>query len=114
VAEYVWLAEQVTGIDAGTFAKASRLELADSALRAPAAGFGEEDFYPDVIDKAAVLTCRLAWDHPLPDGNKELPGLRSCSSWTSTGLLGSPGNPTWTKPRRPCWPWPLTRWTKTR
>ena len=21
-------------------------------------------------DKAAVLTCRLSWNHPLPDGNK--------------------------------------------
>lgn len=70
LAEYVWLAEQVTGVEAGTLAKASRLDLADSALHAPQAGFGEEDFYPDVIDKAAVLTCRLSWNHPLPDGNK--------------------------------------------
>jgi death-on-curing protein len=23
-----------------------------------------------VIDKAAVLTCHLGWNHPLPDGNK--------------------------------------------
>lgn len=51
-------------------AKASRLDLADSALHAPQAGFGEDDFYPDLVDKAAVLTCRLAWNHPLPDGNK--------------------------------------------
>jgi prophage maintenance system killer protein len=29
-----------------------------------------QDFYPDIVDKAAVLTCRLAWNHPLPDGNK--------------------------------------------
>ena len=51
-------------------AKSGRIDLADSALHAPAAGFGDEDFYPDVYDKAAVLTCRLAWNHPLPDGNK--------------------------------------------
>jgi death on curing protein len=70
LAEYVWLAEQVTGTEAAVLAKASRLDLADSALHAPAAGFGDEDFYPDLIDKAAVLTCRLAWNHPLPDGNK--------------------------------------------
>lgn len=50
--------------------KAARVELADSALHAPSVGFGDEDFYPDVFDKAAVLTCRLAWNHPLPDGNK--------------------------------------------
>ena len=36
--EYVWLAEQVTGVPASTLTKASRIELADSALHAPAAG----------------------------------------------------------------------------
>jgi death-on-curing protein len=70
LAEYVWLAEQVTGIEAAVVAKVARLDLADSALHAPAAGFGDEDFYPDLLDKAAVLTCRLAWNHPLRDGNK--------------------------------------------
>ncbi len=70
LAEYLWLAEQVTGIDAATLVKASRVDLADSALHTPAAGFGDEDFYPDVYDKAAVLCCRLAWNHPLFDGNK--------------------------------------------
>jgi death-on-curing protein len=70
LAEYFWLAEQVTGIEAMSLTKASRVDLADSALHAPAAGFGDEDFYPDVLDKAAVLCCRLAWNHPLPDGNK--------------------------------------------
>jgi death on curing protein len=70
LAEYFWLAEHVTGIDTTSLLKASRVELADSALHAPAAGFGDTDFYPDLYDKAAVLTCRLAWNHPLPDGNK--------------------------------------------
>lgn len=70
LAEYVWLAEQVTGVEAAVLVKASRLDLADSALHAPAAGFEDQDFYPDIVDKAAVLTCRLAWNHPLPDGNK--------------------------------------------
>lgn len=63
----VLLAGQVTGIDATTLAITSRFDLADSALHAPAAGFGDDDFNPDVIDKAAVLTCRLAWNHPLLD-----------------------------------------------
>jgi death-on-curing protein len=44
--------------------------LADSALHAPQAGLGEEDFYPDPYDKAAVPACRISWNHPLPDGNK--------------------------------------------
>lgn len=55
LAEYVWLAEQVTGVEAAVLAKTSRLDLADSALHAPAAGFEDQDFYPDILDKAAVL-----------------------------------------------------------
>ncbi|HSH59415.1 MAG TPA: hypothetical protein VK988_07195 [Acidimicrobiales bacterium] len=35
LAEYLWLAEQVTGVEASLLAKASRIELADSA-RGPA------------------------------------------------------------------------------
>jgi death-on-curing protein len=70
LAEYFWLAEQVTGVDADTLTKAARSDLADSALHAPQAGFGDVEFYPDIYDKAAVLVCRLAWNHPLPDGNK--------------------------------------------
>jgi death-on-curing protein len=70
LAEFFWLAEQVTGLDTTTLVKASRVELADSALHAPQAGFRDEDFYPDLYDKSAVLACRLAWNHPLPDGNK--------------------------------------------
>jgi death-on-curing protein len=70
LAEYLWLAEHVTGIEAAVLSKAARVDLADSALHAPSASFGGKEFYPDVIDKAAVLTCRLAWNHPLPDGNK--------------------------------------------
>jgi death-on-curing protein len=70
LAEFWYLAERVTGINATTLIKISRVELADSALHAPQAGFGDTDFYPDVYDKAAVLACRIAWNHPLPDGNK--------------------------------------------
>jgi death-on-curing protein len=70
LSEYLWLAEQVTGIEAPVLAKAGRMDLADSALHAPEGAFGGIEFYPDLIDKAAVLLCRLAWNHPLPDGNK--------------------------------------------
>lgn len=70
LAEYFWLAEQVTGIEAAVITKSSRAELADSALHAPQAAFGGHEFHVGVIEKAAVLVCRLAWNHPLPDGNK--------------------------------------------
>lgn len=70
LAEFFVLAEIVTGIEADTLTSVSRVELADSALHAPQAGFGDDDFYPDPVDKAAVLACRVSWNHPLPDGNK--------------------------------------------
>lgn len=72
LAEAVVIAESVTGVDAKTLARASRLDLLDSALHAPQAGFGDDDFYPDFATKAAVLVVRIARNHPLPDGNKRL------------------------------------------
>ena len=92
LAEYVWLAEQVTGI-AAVLAKAARIDLADSALHAPSASFGGEDFYPDVIDKAAVLTCRLAWNHPLPDGNKRAAWAALVLFLDLNGVIWSPDPP---------------------
>ncbi len=70
LADYVAIVAEVTGLDMDTVMKVADLNLADSALHAPAAGFGDADFYPDFIDKAAVLIVRLAGNHPLPDGNK--------------------------------------------
>ena len=46
------------------------LMVTSGTLHAPAAGFGETEFYPAFVDKAAVLIVRLAKNHPLPDGNK--------------------------------------------
>jgi death-on-curing protein len=70
LAEALTIAEAVTGTPAAVLARASRLELFDSALHAPQAGFGDVEFYPEFADKAAVLTVRIAKNHPLPDGNK--------------------------------------------
>lgn len=70
LADYLAVAVSVTGLDIDTLIKATKLDLADSALHAPSAGFGDTDFYPDFVDKAAVLLLRLARNHPLLDGNK--------------------------------------------
>ena len=74
----------------------------------PRAGFGDQDFYPIKGDKAAVLTCRLAWNHPLPDGNKR-------ASWACLVLFLDLNDVTWiltlltsTRLRRPSLPWPRT------
>ncbi len=68
--DYLVIAAEVTGQTVPTLVNATNTAMADSALHAPAASFGGEDFYPDFVDKAAVLIVRLAKNHPLPDGNK--------------------------------------------
>jgi len=68
--DYLAIAAEVTGLDSDMITKVARVDLADSALHAPAAGFGDTDFYPDFVEKAAVLVVRLVKNHPLPDGNK--------------------------------------------
>lgn len=72
LAEAVLVAEAVTGLDSKTLTLSSRMALLDSALHAPRAGFGDQDFYPTLPEKAAVLAVRIALNHPLPDGNKRL------------------------------------------
>lgn len=72
LADYIAIAEEITGLAEAIVIKVANLGLADSALHAPAAGFGDSDFYPDFVDKAAVLIVRLAKNHPMPDGNKRV------------------------------------------
>lgn len=48
LAEALVIAEAVTDIELVTLAEASRLELLDSALHAPEAGFRDKDFYPSL------------------------------------------------------------------
>jgi death-on-curing protein len=70
LADYLAIAAEITGLDEDTLIRVAKLDLADSALHAPAAGFGEIEFYPNFIEKASVLVTHLAKNHPLPDGNK--------------------------------------------
>jgi len=43
--DYVAIATEVTGLDTETVMRTARLELADSALHAPASGFGDVEFF---------------------------------------------------------------------
>ena len=72
LAEALVIAEAVTGVDAVVLSKAPGIGLLDSALHAPQASFAGEEFYPEFLDKAAVLAVHIARNHPLPDGNKRL------------------------------------------
>jgi death on curing protein len=68
--DYLAAAAEILGVSEERLARLPRLELAESALAAPFAGLGEEDAYPTLELKAAVLLERLVRNHPLPDGNK--------------------------------------------
>jgi death-on-curing protein len=46
LADYLAIAIEVTGLEAETITRVTKLDLADSALHAPAAGFGDTEFYP--------------------------------------------------------------------
>jgi death-on-curing protein len=70
LADFLLIAEVATGLAAEELARLPNLALAESALAAPAASFGGVEFYPDFVDKAAVLCARIARNHPLRDGNK--------------------------------------------
>lgn len=68
--DYLLAAVEATGLPMETVRRVADRNLAESALAAPAAGFGEEERYPDIDEKAAILLRRLAGNHALPDGNK--------------------------------------------
>jgi len=88
LADYVAIAAAVTHLDESTITKVADLGLADSALHAPAATYGETEFYPDFVDKAAVLVVRLARNHPLPDGNKR-------AAWVALRMFVDLNGATW-------------------
>ncbi len=52
--DYLLIAEAILKIPAETLARLPRLDLAESALNAPSAGFGEVEAYPEFKVKVAV------------------------------------------------------------
>lgn len=64
------VAAEILGITPEQVARLPNVGLADSALAAPRAGFGDMEIYPTIPEKAVILLERLARNHPLPDGNK--------------------------------------------
>ena len=92
LADYLLIAEAVLGVPAETIARWPGIGLAESALHAPAMGFGGVEFYPDVIDKAAVLCVRLARNHPLPDGNKRVAYLALVEFLARNGVEWAPAS----------------------
>jgi death-on-curing protein len=70
IAEFLVIAERVLDVDAKALKSATKLDAAESALAAPFMGFGDTLFYPDPVQRAAIVCSRIIRNHPLPDGNK--------------------------------------------
>ena len=71
LADYLLIAEAVTGLKAEVLAEMPRVvSLASSALSVPSSGWQGQEAYPEPAQKAGLLAARLAKNHPLPDGNK--------------------------------------------
>lgn len=85
--DYCEIAADLLGTTPEQIARLPRIALADSALATPSAGVGDEDAYPTLIEKAAVLVEHLARNHPLPDGNKRAAFL---SVWLFMESNGQP------------------------
>jgi hypothetical protein len=100
LAEFLLVAEVATGVPAETLARLPNLGLSESALAAPAASFGGVDFYPDFVDKAAVLCARIARNHSLRTATS---GRRSSVSSSSSSATAVPGR---TVSATPMSPWP--------
>jgi death-on-curing protein len=63
--DFLIIAEVHTGIGAGQLARMPRvIQLAESALAAPFAGFGDYEVFPALHEKAAVYCARIAAYHP--------------------------------------------------
>jgi len=90
LADYLLIAESVLGVHADAIAGWPGIGLAESALHAPEMSFAGVDFYPDVVDKAAVLCVRLARNHPLPDGNKRVAYLALVEFLARNGIEWRP------------------------
>lgn len=90
LADYLLIADAVVGVPAEQIARWPGIGLAESALHAPAAGFRGVELYPGMIEKAAVLCCRLARNHPLPDGNKRVAYLAMLEFLARNGVGWAP------------------------
>lgn len=70
IGDFFMIAAAVTGEDPRMLKMASSIPLAESALSAAFAGYGNELFFPDPVERAAITCSRIVRNHPLPDGNK--------------------------------------------
>lgn len=63
--DYCEVAAELLGTAPEQIARLQRIALADSVLATARAGFGGQDAYPTLVEKAAVLVEHLATDVPM-------------------------------------------------
>jgi death-on-curing protein len=63
--DFCEVAADILGTTPEQIARFPNAGLAESALVAPRAGFGDVEVYPTILEKAAILLERLARNHPL-------------------------------------------------
>lgn len=79
------IAALVLDVDRAQIRRVMKIPLAESALSAPYAGYGDYERYVTLAEKAGVLCCRLARNHCLPDGNKRVAFLAMVEFLESQG-----------------------------
>jgi death-on-curing protein len=90
LADFLAISEVVLQEPGEDIAWVARLDLAESALHAPAASFGGVEFYPDLATKAAVLCAHIVKNHPLPDGKKRVGFVCMIEFCLRNGLTWTP------------------------
>lgn len=71
LADFLLIAEIHSTTDAHQLGRIPHVvNLAEAALAAPFAGFGDHEAFPALHEKAAIYCARIATYHPLPNGNK--------------------------------------------
>lgn len=88
--DFVRAASVALQMDPSTVRKVINVPLAESALGAPAAGFGDHEEYPTLPMKVAVLLQRIAGNHAMPDGNKRTALLCAILFSNLNGLAWEP------------------------
>ena len=70
IGQFLEIAAAVRDEEAKAIKDETDLGLAESALHAPFAGFGDYELFPTFAEKVAILGSRIAKNHALTDGNK--------------------------------------------
>jgi death-on-curing protein len=78
LADYLAIATEITGLDTSTLIGATKLDLAESALHAPAAGFGKTEFYPD-LHRQGRRPHRTTGEEPPPARRQQASSMDSAS-----------------------------------